>query len=647
MTKKKKTSDERPKKRGTPSHFQGKRAAFLEAHVTEFLAHSKKKTVPAFYQTFFPSYWRAFPWRLGLTEEPPDEPEPVPADVDEAFKALDLDLTPEEIERKATIQTETKAKIKNWFGRKRSGNNTLHKNPYFAWLSKMHEVEAPAPKRLADYQYYMQHDDFKNRVTKRFNIESCVEPRSKHITLRCKIAREMLEAEPEDVKKRLKEEADVEHEDALARHQEEDEGMPSVDPAVQEEVRKNFNITIEPLLQGLRAYTGYYINVVAARLDGDKYDVVSANAGTIDGKDWAHWDPKGYNDGMLRNYVRFVHAASGAGPEPPAASQQVPPPISPALQPGVAQAPVPALQPPQPQPQPPALQPGVAQVPAPPPVPASQPPPITTRSRMPVPPDVHWAFEGLQTPLCDELGALPPAERDARLQILKRGGMDLVQENNAARNRLWMTTAGLQSFSIWEGMKQAKNPRKRAAKGDGGKGKKKRKKRDEWSSDSDEDDETDHDDDDDDDGAKGRRGRRGRRGKGRGTRGATAKTTPHAARRGRRKRRGTRGATAKTTLRAASRGGGREKVPPPPILPGANWATINKKYLLNQVGGHLGEEWEMLMERWWDLEKSTNFITSVKSHATKNRPAEVHEWVKAAHRGSPEINDVEAFGKQW
>ncbi|KAJ7250225.1 hypothetical protein C8J57DRAFT_1026729, partial [Mycena rebaudengoi] len=94
------------------------------------------------------------------------------------------------------------------------------------------------------------------------------------------------------------------------------------------------------------------------------------------------------------------------------------------------------------------------------------------------------------------------------------------------------------------------------------------------------------------------------------------------------------------------RRGGREKALPP-ILPGAKWAMINKKYLLNRVGGHLGEEWEMLVERWWDLEKSTNFITSVKSHATKNHPAEVHEWVKAACRGSPEINDVEAFGKQW
>ena len=34
---------------------------------------------------------------------------------------------------------------------------------------------------------------------------------------------------------------------------------------------------------------------------------VSANAGTVNGKDWAQWDPVKYVD-MLPNVLRFVHA---------------------------------------------------------------------------------------------------------------------------------------------------------------------------------------------------------------------------------------------------------------------------------------------------------------------------------------------------
>ncbi|KAJ7226579.1 hypothetical protein C8J57DRAFT_1252514 [Mycena rebaudengoi] len=109
MGKKKKSGDKPAKKCGTPSHFQGKRVAYLEVHVTEFLSHSKKKTMPMFYQNFVPAYWCVFPWRLALNEEPHDKPKPAPENAEQAFKALDLDLTKEEAEHKATIQTETKA----------------------------------------------------------------------------------------------------------------------------------------------------------------------------------------------------------------------------------------------------------------------------------------------------------------------------------------------------------------------------------------------------------------------------------------------------------------------------------------------------------------------------------------------------------
>jgi hypothetical protein len=35
--------------------------------------------------------------------------------------------------------------------------------------------------------------------------------------------------------------------------------------------------------------------------------MISANAGTVDNKDWAWWDPEGYST-TLKTYLKFVHA---------------------------------------------------------------------------------------------------------------------------------------------------------------------------------------------------------------------------------------------------------------------------------------------------------------------------------------------------
>jgi hypothetical protein len=114
--KQKKAPGDPPKKRGQPSDFKGARLEFLTEHIPEYIDYStnkrdkdgKKIGTREFYDTFFPRYWRKFPWRLGLEEEPSDEPEQPPQNAEEAFKALDLELTPEEEAKKSKVQIETK-----------------------------------------------------------------------------------------------------------------------------------------------------------------------------------------------------------------------------------------------------------------------------------------------------------------------------------------------------------------------------------------------------------------------------------------------------------------------------------------------------------------------------------------------------------
>ncbi|KAJ7721061.1 hypothetical protein DFH07DRAFT_784217 [Mycena maculata] len=294
--------DAPPKKRGSPSDIQGQHLAFLTERIPDYMAASKKgrkkndRELTKFWRTLFFDYWRKFPWQLKLTEEPPEAAEEEKkleeGGAEAAFTALDLDLTPEEMEEKSKVQKETK-----------------ERNPYFEYLRKMRQKnEEGPPRKPTDYHFYLNHVDFKDKVAARCDAEIQEEPDpNKHIALRCRVAREMLAVEPEEVQKRLTDERNAQHHAAKEKYKEDDERLPSVEPEIQAECRDNLMETIAPLLSRLNVYTGYLINIVAARVGEDGMSILSANAGEVDGKDWAQWDPVVYQE-MLPKFLKFVHA---------------------------------------------------------------------------------------------------------------------------------------------------------------------------------------------------------------------------------------------------------------------------------------------------------------------------------------------------
>jgi hypothetical protein len=139
------------KKRGTPSDFRGARLAMMIERLPEYIALSKskkpgkKKDTGAFWATFFHDYWRAFPWRLPLEQEPPPSPEQPPATAEDAFKALDLDLSEEEQSEKTRIQSQTKlVRFEFFFGGGRSSNWAV----FFVEGQAM--VQSPATRRYGN-----------------------------------------------------------------------------------------------------------------------------------------------------------------------------------------------------------------------------------------------------------------------------------------------------------------------------------------------------------------------------------------------------------------------------------------------------------------------------------------------------------------
>ncbi|KAJ7713536.1 hypothetical protein B0H16DRAFT_1743245 [Mycena metata] len=101
---------------------------------------------------------------------------------------------------KGAIQTDVKEKIKHWFSYRKTVANHSAKNPYGGWLLGF-QRRAKAPKKLPLYKFYMQQEGYAEAVEELFGERwpSAGLDKKHALTFRCKLAQELLEAEPQEV----------------------------------------------------------------------------------------------------------------------------------------------------------------------------------------------------------------------------------------------------------------------------------------------------------------------------------------------------------------------------------------------------------------------------------------------------------------
>jgi hypothetical protein len=75
----------------------------------------------------------------------------------------------------------------------------------------------------------MQQEEFKGRITDKFNSRKAGIKVTEHLKLRAQVARELFVAEPQELRTRMKEEADAEHAALLEKHEDALEGLPALD----------------------------------------------------------------------------------------------------------------------------------------------------------------------------------------------------------------------------------------------------------------------------------------------------------------------------------------------------------------------------------------------------------------------------------
>lgn len=109
----------------------------------------------------------------------------------------------------------------------------LTANPWTAFLKNLRVPDrSNAPKRPGDHQFYMAHEDYKQKVLDEYAANYGGTPGSQRLKVQCEIAKTLLSEESEEVKERIRMEGTAQHERLVAAHNNAAEGLP---PTTEEE----------------------------------------------------------------------------------------------------------------------------------------------------------------------------------------------------------------------------------------------------------------------------------------------------------------------------------------------------------------------------------------------------------------------------
>ncbi|KAJ6584554.1 hypothetical protein B0H19DRAFT_1249515 [Mycena capillaripes] len=311
------------KKRGNRGDFHGLHLQFLTVNLERYTDASKKSKTPEFWRRLFKIYWVIFPWRLAINHELEGEPAieailPVDEEVAEETPIAAKPLSEEELASKTELVVKIEKKIKQWYNYRRTATG-LAGNPFASMLTQLRRPTMSAPRRLTNYQFYMQHPDYKEKVQSEFLVLGYdKKPVSLHLNFRCKVAQNLLASESEKVKEDMKKGAAAEYKTLLVEHEEATEGSPSPREEDQAIARDHLSTLITPLLRSLHKYTGYSLTLLAGKSTtlGRRRNFKSSGAihagttaATKDTKEatFPQWDPVVYKM-ALDQFTRFIWA---------------------------------------------------------------------------------------------------------------------------------------------------------------------------------------------------------------------------------------------------------------------------------------------------------------------------------------------------
>ncbi|KAJ8494856.1 hypothetical protein ONZ45_g13099 [Pleurotus djamor] len=300
------TAPKPKKKRGPKGDFHGQRLAFLESKLAEYQNASKNGEVQSWYNdVLFPAYWSRFHWSLAI------DVEPSPNDVYPEESSLNR----EELDAKTEQETHITKKIKTWFNYRRHQLGLVTNEVWQSLLDIIRQGSITPPHRLRDYQYYMQLPEYKKRIGEVFDIEwpSANLDDSHQLSFRCEIAKRLLEDEEPEIQAALKKQAEEDYQAALEKFEKGLIWDEVEDPEARQQAIDTLCSVMQPLLDGIRAHTGLFVQLTVAlpREDPKTVQCISIGSGTsADGKGFADMDVGGFRK-FSTLFIRYAMVAAG------------------------------------------------------------------------------------------------------------------------------------------------------------------------------------------------------------------------------------------------------------------------------------------------------------------------------------------------
>ncbi|KAH9855414.1 hypothetical protein C2E23DRAFT_882800 [Lenzites betulinus] len=292
---------------GNQGNFHGARQDYLLEHVETFvnIKGAGRATQKNFWEKLYAGYWSQWPWYV-----PPDK-EP-----DEGLWQEPDTTDPDNLQAKGDAIKLIQDQIQNHMRHLRNNYLRPRDNIWAPLLQELRErAHPPAPPRmLADWQLYMSKktDEIQEAFDDRWTTAGLGPDHV--LAYRAQIARELLAQESAEFKTSLVDELKAMHEVALADFDR--ETMPAWAAMHTEQTRQsaqdNIATIVQPLLELIREYTGYYITLIAGipMSSGDRdFKLKILNAGkVVAGQEygWHEIDAERFKTDVMGSFTRFL-----------------------------------------------------------------------------------------------------------------------------------------------------------------------------------------------------------------------------------------------------------------------------------------------------------------------------------------------------
>ncbi|KAK7434760.1 hypothetical protein VKT23_020038 [Stygiomarasmius scandens] len=180
--------------------------------------------------------------------------------------------------------------VRSWFGQKRlqANNASGARNPFKTWFQHIKDKGRESTRAMPDYQWYLKSDQHGPKVKEEFEKRWKAMGKAEKYRLHylCETAKEMLEAESDDVKNTLKEENEEDHRrrvqtaNELLGGEEMTEAVAQ-DSVIKETCRKHIGVVAQPMVDGVNCHTDYICVMLcgrAPRPGESKFDLAVSGA---------------------------------------------------------------------------------------------------------------------------------------------------------------------------------------------------------------------------------------------------------------------------------------------------------------------------------------------------------------------------------